>query len=142
MDLTDEQWKVLEPLIGELPRRADGRGRPWRDSRDVLNGIRWVLRTGAVPAVPDLPPPVPAMGPRWDARTGAGSVGPGPQGARQTRPVRVFYRRHLRGGEKGGGCVGPTKRGKETKLMGKARQWQTALVFLSPSVPPRLRLTR
>ena len=24
MDLTDERWTVLEPLIGELPRRADG----------------------------------------------------------------------------------------------------------------------
>jgi transposase len=47
MDLTDEQWEVLEPLIPEHFRRAGGRGRPWRDSRDVLNGILWVLRTGA-----------------------------------------------------------------------------------------------
>jgi transposase len=29
------------------PRRADGRGRPWRDPRDVLNGILWIMRTGA-----------------------------------------------------------------------------------------------
>jgi hypothetical protein len=35
MDLIDEQWAVLEPLIGALPRRADGRGRPWRDRRDA-----------------------------------------------------------------------------------------------------------
>ena len=47
MDLTDEQWEVLEPLIPDHFRRADGRGRPWRNSRDVLNGILWVLRTGA-----------------------------------------------------------------------------------------------
>jgi transposase len=47
MDLTDEQWEVLEPLIPDPPQRADGRGRPWRDSRDVLNGILWILRTGA-----------------------------------------------------------------------------------------------
>lgn len=47
MDLTDEQWEVLEPLIPDPFRRADGRGRPWRESRDVLNGILWVLRTGA-----------------------------------------------------------------------------------------------
>ncbi len=47
MDLTDEQWEVLEPLIPVPPRRADGKGRPWRDPRDVLNGILWVLRTGA-----------------------------------------------------------------------------------------------
>ena len=48
MDLTDEQWEVLEPLIPDPPRRADGRGRrPWRDPRDVLDTILWVLRTGA-----------------------------------------------------------------------------------------------
>src|SRR4051794_11085639 len=47
MDLTNEQWEVLEPLIPEPVRRADGRGRPWRNSRDVLNGILWILRTGA-----------------------------------------------------------------------------------------------
>ena len=47
MDLTDEQCEVLEPLIPDHFRRTGGRGRPWRDSRDVLNGILWVLRTGA-----------------------------------------------------------------------------------------------
>ena len=47
MDLTDEQWEVLEPLIPDPPRREDGRGRPWRDPRDVLDGILWILRTGA-----------------------------------------------------------------------------------------------
>ncbi|CAA9464061.1 MAG: Mobile element protein [uncultured Rubrobacteraceae bacterium] len=47
MDLTDEQWEVLEPLIPDPPRRGDGRGRPWRDPRDVLNGVLWILRTGA-----------------------------------------------------------------------------------------------
>lgn len=47
MDLTDKQWDALEPLIPDPPRREDGRGRPWRDPRDVLNGILWVLRTGA-----------------------------------------------------------------------------------------------
>jgi transposase len=53
MNITDEQWVVVEPLIGEMPRRADGRGRPWRSSREVLNGILWILRTGAQWA--DLP---------------------------------------------------------------------------------------
>jgi transposase len=47
MDLTDEQWEVLEPLIPAPPQREDGRERPWRDPRDVLNGILWILRTGA-----------------------------------------------------------------------------------------------
>jgi hypothetical protein len=46
MDLTNEQREVLEAPIPDPVRRADGRGRPWRDSRDVLNGILWVPRVG------------------------------------------------------------------------------------------------
>jgi transposase len=53
MDLTDEQWAVLDPLIDEMPRRADGRGHFWRSGREVLNGIVRILRTGAQWA--DLP---------------------------------------------------------------------------------------
>jgi transposase len=46
-ELTDEQWAIIAPLIPEPPRREDGRGRPWKDSREVMNGILWVLRSGA-----------------------------------------------------------------------------------------------
>ncbi len=38
-ELTDEQWVMLEELLPELPRRSDGRGRPWRSQREVLNGV-------------------------------------------------------------------------------------------------------
>lgn len=37
--------------------------------------------------------------------------------SRKDQPLRMFYRRHLCGGEKGGCAVGKTKRGKGTKLM-------------------------
>jgi transposase len=47
MDLTDQQWAVLEPLIPTSPCQTNGRGRPWRNRRDILNGILWLLRTGA-----------------------------------------------------------------------------------------------
>lgn len=47
MDLTDEQWTVLEPLISEQERRPSGPGRPWLPARNVMNGILWILRTGA-----------------------------------------------------------------------------------------------
>ena len=57
-DLTDSQWDVLEPLIPEPSRRKDGRGRPWKNRRAVLDGILWVLRTGAPWAdLPDRYPP-------------------------------------------------------------------------------------
>lgn len=53
-ELTDEQWAILAPLIPEPERRADGKGRPpVHDNRSVMNGILWVLRTGA--AWNDLP---------------------------------------------------------------------------------------
>src|SRR6516165_3337581 len=52
MDLTDAQWAMLEPTFRPR-RRPDGRGRPWTDARAILNGILWVLRTGAPWA--DLP---------------------------------------------------------------------------------------
>jgi transposase len=48
MDLTDEQWFNIQPLIPDPPpRRSDGKGRSWRDARDVMNGVLWILRTGA-----------------------------------------------------------------------------------------------
>lgn len=47
MDLTDQQWTAVEALLPKPEVREDGRGRPWRDPRDVLNGILWIHRTGA-----------------------------------------------------------------------------------------------
>jgi transposase len=46
MDLTDAQWAILEPIF-RPKRRSDGKGRPWRDTRAVLQGVLWILRTGA-----------------------------------------------------------------------------------------------
>ncbi len=53
MDLKDEQWEVVKPLLPQPPKRADGKGRPRVDDRAILNGILWILRTGAPWA--DLP---------------------------------------------------------------------------------------
>ena len=41
-DLSDEEWAVIEPL---LPKQ--GRGAKRGDDRKVLNGIFYILRTGA-----------------------------------------------------------------------------------------------
>lgn len=51
-ELTDEQWELIEPLLPQI-KRQDGRGRPRIKDRAVLNGIFWILRTGAAWA--DLP---------------------------------------------------------------------------------------
>jgi transposase len=46
-DLTNAQWEILDSLIPQPTPRSDGRGRPWKDRRAVLNGILWILRTSA-----------------------------------------------------------------------------------------------
>ena len=43
-ELTDEQWEQLEPL---LPPQKPPIGRPSLDHRTVINGIVWIIRTGA-----------------------------------------------------------------------------------------------
>lgn len=43
-ELTDEQWQRLEPL---LPPQKPKTGHPNLDHRMVVNGIVWILRTGA-----------------------------------------------------------------------------------------------
>jgi len=41
MDLTDDQWAIIGPLLPKPRVRKDGRGRPWKDEVDPI------LRTGA-----------------------------------------------------------------------------------------------
>ncbi len=45
--LSEAQWEILAPLFPKPKRRKDRRGRPWAPNRDCLEGILWVLRTGA-----------------------------------------------------------------------------------------------
>jgi transposase len=43
--LSEAQWQKIEPLLPKLKRRR--RGRPAKSNRVVLEGILWVLKTGA-----------------------------------------------------------------------------------------------
>jgi transposase len=45
-ELTEEQWKLVEPVLRPAVAGVR-RGRPWHDTRAVLNGVLWVLGTGA-----------------------------------------------------------------------------------------------
>jgi len=146
MDLTGGQWTVLEPLIGGLPKRADGRGRPWRSSREVLNGILWILRTGAQWAdLPDRYPSYQTCHRRFQRWVQDGTY----------ERILEALARDLK--ERGkldlnecfiDGTFVVAKKGAhawERPSGAKARsswQWQIVLVFLSPLVPPRLRLTK
>ena len=55
--LNQEQWNVVEPVLRPA-RRPDHLGRPWHETRAVLNGVLWVLGTGAQwRELPDKYPP-------------------------------------------------------------------------------------
>lgn len=45
--LVDEQWSLLAPLLEKSHVKQTNRGRPRLPDRDVLDGILWVLKTGA-----------------------------------------------------------------------------------------------
>src|SRR5579863_7874151 len=145
MDLTAAQWEKLKPLLAPK-RRSDGRGRPWRDTQAVLNGIMWVLRTGAPWAdLPDRYPPYQTCHRRFQTWCRQGA---------SPEVLRVLAQ-DLE--ERGGidmsecyvdGTFAPAKKGAMELVRQSAakapRSWQlqTTLVFLSPSVQRALRRTK
>ena len=142
-DVCDEQWGLLEPLLPRLPRRADGRGRPWKDSRVVLNGILWVLRTGA--PWHDLPPQYGAYQTvhrrfqNW-VRNGVIeqvllAVAQHLQAAGGLDLKECFVDGTFVPAKKGGGRLGKPTAVKAPKSWG----WPTAMVFLSPCGQKALR---
>ena len=46
-DLTDHEWRRVVPLLPEMQPRTELRGRPLANTRAVLNGVLWVIYSGA-----------------------------------------------------------------------------------------------
>jgi transposase len=57
--LSEEQWRRIAPLLPKYKSR----GRPWSDNRRVLEGILWILKTGA--RWRDLPRAYPSASTCW-----------------------------------------------------------------------------
>src|SRR5580658_2272294 len=143
MDLTDGQWNIVSTILPEDPVRDNGRGRPWSDRRKNLNGVLWILRTGA--PWQDLPPrygPHQTVHRRFQNWVKSGVM----------EHLLITLATHLK--EAGGldlkecfvdGTFVPAKKGGDT--LGKPsgarapRSWalQTAMVFLSPCGQKALR---
>jgi transposase len=146
MDLTDAQWTILGPLLPKPRLRRDRRGRPWRDPRDVLNGILWILRTGAPwKDLPDRYPSYQTCHRRFQAWVRAGTL------RRVLKTLAADL--HARGGLDlsetfiDGSFASAKKKGAASAKPSAAKgprswPWQTALVFLSPLPSPRRRRTR
>ena len=146
MDLTDAQWTILAPLLPKPRLRRDRRGRPWRDPRDVLNGILWILRTGA--PWQDLPARYPSYQTchrrfqRWVDNGALRSV-------LKALAADLYARGGLDLSETfiDGSFASAKKKGSASAKPNAAkgpRSWpsQTALVFLSPLPSPRLHRTK
>ena len=43
-EVTDTQWEIIKSYLGNTPKKT---GRPQSDNRKILNGILWILHTGA-----------------------------------------------------------------------------------------------
>src|ERR1700679_529557 len=89
--LSEAQWEMIEPLLPEPKRRKDKRGRPWASNRACLEGILWVLQTGA--AWRFLPDKYPSPATcwrrllRWEETFLDGSFAPAKKGApRSVKP--------------------------------------------------------
>ena len=145
-DLTDTQWETLDDLIPEPPRREDGRGRPWKDRRAVLNGILWVLRTGAPWAdVPDRYPSYQTCHRRFQQWVRSGVM----RGVLEALARDLKARGALDVNEAFiDGSFPPAKKGAlRSKRQNAARErrswpWQIAMVCPSPCVLKALRLMK
>ena len=138
MDLTDQQWDLIKGAFpaGERKRTSPKGGRPWRDPRDVVNAVLWVLRTGAPWA--DLPrryPPPSTCHRRFQTWTRDGVL------ERLLRRLAEDLRDRGKldlteayvdgshaGAKRGALLLGSLDAAKRPRSW----QWQTALAFLSP----------
>jgi transposase len=136
MDLKEEQWEVVKPLLPKPNKRKDGRGRPRVNDREILNGILWVLRTGAPwHDMPERYPPYQTCHRRFQEWVRCGTFEKVLRALVQDVKERgkldltecfidgsfVIAKKGAAGWEKPSGA-----------RVQSSWQWQTALVFLSP----------
>ncbi len=141
-ELTDEQWSLIEALFDKPPVVAT-RGRPSRNAREVLNGVLWILRSGARWCdLPDRFPPYQTCHRRFQEWVRDGRL----LKVLETLAEDLQSRGKLDLSEcfiDGTFIVAKKGASEWEKPSGaKARsswQWQTALVFLSPSTQLLLR---
>jgi len=136
MDLSEKQWSVIKPLL-PIPA-TKGKGRPRRDDRPILNGILWILRTGAQWI--DLPqryPPYQTCHRRFQEWGTAGvmdrilwTLAEDLRKRGEIDLSECFIDGTFAGAKKGGFWLAKLSAEKALKLW----QSQTAMVFLSPYI--------
>ena len=136
MSITDAQWEFVRPFIPQKELEEGRPGRPFVPAREVLDGVLWVLRTGAQwNELPKKYPPYQTCHRRYQKWVRAGVM---------VRLLRALAE-HLRDRGKldlteayiDGSHAGAKKGGLALERLAAARQprswqFQTALAFLSP----------
>lgn len=115
----------MSTILPKDPVRADRRGRPWSDRRQVLYGVQWILPTGApwkdLPGrcskYPNGASTGPELGPLRRDGASVFSHYPGAQRSRQIESEGMLHRRNFCSGGGKGRCIEPTRRGKFTKII-------------------------
>jgi transposase len=135
---------MIGPFLPKLTRRKDDRGRPWRENRAVLNGILWILRTGAPWAdLPDRYPSYQTCHRRFQHWVRCGVMKDilsmlaealHDEGYLDLR--EAFIDGSFAPAKKGGNCVGKTKRGKGSKIMAIAdRHGRPVAIHIDSATP-------
>lgn len=136
-ELTDEQWAVVLPLLPAHKNGQDGRGRPAHGHREVLNGIFWILRSGARwQDLPDRFPSYQTCHRRFQLWAKSGVIRKVLEALAEDLRTRgkldlseCFIDATFVAAKKGAPLWAKPSGAK----VRRSWQWQTALVFLSPS---------
>jgi len=145
MELTDVQWELLKSIV-EPKTPPKRRGRPWSDTRRVLEGVLWILRTGAQwSEMPNKFPPYQTCHRRFQRWVGEGALVELLRTLAQDLVARgdldlaeTFIDASFSGAKKGALVSALQSAAKAAKSW----QSQTAMVFLSPCTWPALRLMK
>ena len=142
-ELTDAQWAIISPLLPLPSRRSDGKGRPRRNNREVLNGILWILRSGARwKGLPDCFPPYQTCHRRFSQWAKDGTLRHVLEALAQDLQERgeldlseCFIDGTFSVAKKGDGALEKPSGARAASSW----RWQTYMVFLSPSTLTVLR---
>ena len=108
---TDAPPRWPRASVGRHPRRVE------RGAVGAPHGCALARPAAPLSPVRNVPSPLSSVATHGRPRTRP----PGPRGGsprpRQTRSVGSLHRRQLQLGEKGGSAIGPTRRGKGSKIM-------------------------
>jgi len=128
MHLSEAQWMVIEPLFRHKRREIGRAGRPPREPRGLVEGIVWVLRTGAPwSALPQRYPPYQTCD-RWFQKWSESgklkqlliAVAKAVRSSRSIPEIEGYIDGTYVPAKKGGSCVGTCRAGKATKVMAVA----------------------